>query len=83
MSSINQNQKIKFSPAPGVLHGLNPAVVKAHLMRCSQVQLLAQVSVICEILDDEGLSANERACLLNLYVFCKNLYLSKYLARQP
>jgi len=78
MSSIIQNQKIKFNQKNNSLFGLNPAVVKARLTQCSKQVLVEQALLISQTLAEHGLSPNERQCLIHLYKFCKNQYKTKY-----
>jgi len=57
----------------------NPAVIKSRLMQCSKTKLIEHGKFIKSILIDEtGLTPNERQCLIHLYKFCKKQYILKY-----
>lgn len=58
---------------------LNPAIIKARIAECNKTKLIEHGKFIKSILIDEtGLTANERHCLIQLYKFCKKEYKSKY-----
>ncbi len=61
----------------------NPTVIKSCLMSCSKAKLIEHGQFIKSILMDEtGLTSNERQCLIQLYKFCQNQYKKKYLSKK-